>query len=285
MSTTDLGYHYPAGDDETDGPGAVQRLAEDVDASPGVSSLSGATIAGLAGALKRAGRLVWNTTTGTLQRSDGSAWKDLPVVSDATPEAVTTGTPAVGTALTAARGDHSHALPEHDHSTTAKGGTVPQASVTGLTSALAGKAASSHAHAAADVTGLATAWGDTYSPTLTASGGNPNLGSTGTATGAAKIIGKTCDWAAEFVFSGTGVSAGSGVWIVSLPATPAGGYRVVGHGYMYLAVSGGGSAWYRFELDKAVGGARIIGADGPISAPAGLAAGTVMSLTGRFEIS
>lgn len=134
---------------------------------------------------------------------------------------------------------------------------------------------------------LATAWDDTYSPTLTASGGNPNLGSTGTASGAAKIIGKTCDWRAVFVWSGTGVSAGSGYWVVSLPATPRGAFAIVGHGFFFHAASDG-STFHHVELDSTTGGARmILNVGGPVggSGFSNLLAGTVLSLSGRFEIA
>lgn len=141
MPTTDLGYHYPAGTVSADGPGAVEALAADVDASPGVSSLAGSLIDALTGTLKRAGRMIWNSSSGVLEVSDGGSWKVVPVVSDDAPAAVTAGSAAVGTAVTAARADHVHTLCAHDHSTTAKGGAIPKASVTDLPGDLSALAA------------------------------------------------------------------------------------------------------------------------------------------------
>lgn len=82
MGSTTLGYPYPDGSGEPDGPGNVAALAAAVDASPGVSSLSGTAIGALGSALKRAGRLVYNSTTGRLQLADGATFADMATAAD-----------------------------------------------------------------------------------------------------------------------------------------------------------------------------------------------------------
>lgn len=114
MTTTSKGYPYPIDTDSADVPSDVQALAEAVDAAPGVSSLTQTQIDALTAGQKWAGRIIWNQTTSKLQRSNGSAFTDIPTVADVavltsdTPQA--TGTAAVGTGATAARSDHVHAL-------------------------------------------------------------------------------------------------------------------------------------------------------------------------------
>lgn len=139
MGTTSTvnGLPAPASGDANNIPADVAALVAVLDTGSVVKRLSQAQIDALTSAQKPAGLIVYNATAGTAQISNGSAFADLPRASDATPAAVTTGTATAGTALTAARGDHSHALPAHDHSTTAKGGAIPQASVTDLVAALA----------------------------------------------------------------------------------------------------------------------------------------------------
>ena len=61
--------------------------------------------------------------------------------------------------------------------------------------------------------GTYTAW----TPTLTADGGNPNLGTTGTATGRYTQHGKTVHAYGRIAFGGTGVTAGSGEYEIALP--------------------------------------------------------------------
>lgn len=78
MSTTDLGYPYPVGSDTTDVPADIQALAQAVDAAPGVPRLTQTQIDALTTTQKRAGRIVFNTTTGKHQRSNGSTWENLP---------------------------------------------------------------------------------------------------------------------------------------------------------------------------------------------------------------
>lgn len=108
MANTTKGYPYPADNAATDVPGDVQLLAEAVDAAPGIASLTQAQIDALAVAQKWAGRVIWNQTTLTLQRSDGGAFTDVgSPLSSATPAAATTAGTA-GTSTNVARGDHAH---------------------------------------------------------------------------------------------------------------------------------------------------------------------------------
>jgi hypothetical protein len=61
----------------------------------------------------------------------------------------------------------------------------------------------------------------TYTPVLTATGGTPNLGSTGTADGTWWRSGHWLQVFARFLFSGTGIATGGGgVFHVSLPFQP-----------------------------------------------------------------
>lgn len=81
-----------------------------------------------------------------------------------------------------------------------------------------------------------------YNPELTATTTSPNLGADGTAVGAYHRAGHLITGWARFQFSGTGVSAGSGVYLVSLPlaadtslltnATTVTTGDIVGHGYV-----------------------------------------------------
>lgn len=114
MAETSLGYTYPASTAAPAGHSQIQALAEDVDASPGIASMTGAAIAALTGDQKRAGRVVFNSTTGRLQRSDGSTWVDVAIAGDA---------PTAHAASHAAAG--ADAL------------TLAQSQVTGLVAALA----------------------------------------------------------------------------------------------------------------------------------------------------
>ena len=77
MANTALGFPYPAGTDSPAGHTQVQALADAVDAQPGIGSFTQTQINAFTAPEKRAGRVVWNSTTGTLQRCDGSTWSDL----------------------------------------------------------------------------------------------------------------------------------------------------------------------------------------------------------------
>ena len=110
--TTTKGFPYPEGPDAVDVAGDIQALAEAVDDMPGVQSYTGAEIAALAAGEKWAGRIVWNSTTGKLQVSNGSTFSDVDTslaLSSTTPAAL--GVAAVGNGTTAARDNHVHAMP------------------------------------------------------------------------------------------------------------------------------------------------------------------------------
>jgi hypothetical protein len=90
MPNTTLGYPYVTGATAPAGHTQVQALAEAIDASPGISSLTSTEIGALSVAEKRAGRVVYNETTGTLQRSNGSTWADIATSGDLSGYATTT---------------------------------------------------------------------------------------------------------------------------------------------------------------------------------------------------
>jgi hypothetical protein len=82
MANTTLGFPYVAGTAAPAGHTQVQALAEAVDASPGISSLTATEITALTVSEKRAGRVVYNETTSRLQRSNGSTWENLTIATD-----------------------------------------------------------------------------------------------------------------------------------------------------------------------------------------------------------
>jgi hypothetical protein len=90
MPNTTLGYPYVTGATSPAGHTQVQALAEAVDASPGISSLTSTEIGNLTAGEKRAGRVVYNETTGKLQRSNGSTWTDITTSGDLSGYATTT---------------------------------------------------------------------------------------------------------------------------------------------------------------------------------------------------
>lgn len=63
----------------------------------------------------------------------------------------------------------------------------------------------------------ALSYADTYVPALTATTTDPNLGADGTAVGAYHRNGLFVTGWAQFLFSGSGLDAGSGPYIISLP--------------------------------------------------------------------
>lgn len=81
MATTDLGFPYPVNADAVDVPGDIQALADAVDAAPGIGAYSQTAIDAFTLAEKRAGRLVFNTTTGKTQVSNGLTFTDLTTTS------------------------------------------------------------------------------------------------------------------------------------------------------------------------------------------------------------
>jgi hypothetical protein len=110
--TTAKGFPYPEGPDAVDVAGDIQLLAEAVDDMPGVQSYTGTEISNLVSGEKWAGRIVWNSTTGKLQVSNGSAFSDVDTslaLASTNPAAL--GVAAVGNGTTAARDNHVHVMP------------------------------------------------------------------------------------------------------------------------------------------------------------------------------
>lgn len=70
-------------------------------------------------------------------------------------------------------------------------------------------------HGDVSIPGVTDAW-STYTPTLTATTTNPGLGTSPTAIGRYRVVGKTIDVMVELVF-GTSPSAGSGTYLIGLP--------------------------------------------------------------------
>ncbi|MBI1377260.1 MAG: hypothetical protein GC157_07240 [Frankiales bacterium] len=92
MASTTLGYPYPQNADSVDVPGDMQALADAIDASPGVTPMTDATISGLSAGLKRAGRAIWRSTAGRFAVFDGSSALDLAFLSDVTTHQALTAT-------------------------------------------------------------------------------------------------------------------------------------------------------------------------------------------------
>jgi len=110
--TTTKGFPYPEGTDVVDVAGDIQALAEAVDDMPGVQSYTGTEISNLTAGEKWAGRIVWNSTTGKLQVSNGSTFSDVDTslaLASTNPAAL--GVAAPGNGTTAARDNHVHAMP------------------------------------------------------------------------------------------------------------------------------------------------------------------------------
>lgn len=85
---------------------------------------------------------------------------------------------------------------------------------------------------AATLNTIGAVW-ETWTPALTGSTTNPNLGSTGTITGRYGRINKTYYGIGSFSFGGAGISAGTGFYFVSLPATAQAAGPVTGSWYAY----------------------------------------------------
>lgn len=71
---------------------------------------------------------------------------------------------------------------------------------------------------AATLNTIGAVW-ETWTPVLTGGTTNPNLGSTGTSIGRYAQINKIVIAQAQFTFNGTGIAAGAGVYLCSLPIT------------------------------------------------------------------
>lgn len=123
---------------------------------------------------------------------------------------------------------------------------------------------------------------DIYTPALTATTTNPNLGADGEATGRWHRIGpNVIVGGARFILEGTGVSTGSGVWQMSLPlpadlsilsaATAPGPSDVIGSGSL-RRVSPAGSAPRNANLVLGLESATTVRLFMDIEATTGLAA-------------
>lgn len=75
---TPTGVPYFQGTDAPAGFSQQQTLAQFIDANPGIGSFTQAQINAFALNQMSAGRIVFNTTTSKLQRSDGANWENLP---------------------------------------------------------------------------------------------------------------------------------------------------------------------------------------------------------------
>lgn len=73
-----------------------------------------------------------------------------------------------------------------------------------------------------------------YTPTLTASTTNPNVGASGTVEGYYQQVGKTVNFRGNIVFSGAGLTAGSGTYTVALPVTPKDASATMPVGHLFL---------------------------------------------------
>lgn len=92
--TTALGYPYYQGTDAPAGHSQQQELAEFLDANPGIGAFTQTEINAFTTAQKRAGRVVYNKTTGTLQKSNGSVFADdgsVTYVSSTAPSSMNVG--------------------------------------------------------------------------------------------------------------------------------------------------------------------------------------------------
>lgn len=77
QQSTPLGYPYFEGTDSPAGHTQQQTLAEFLDANPGIGSFTQSQIDAFTTAQKKAGRVVYNSTTGKFQRSNGSTWENF----------------------------------------------------------------------------------------------------------------------------------------------------------------------------------------------------------------
>jgi hypothetical protein len=126
---------------------------------------------------------------------------------------------------------------------------------------------------------LTSAW-TAFTPVVVGSGGNPNLGTTGTTVAAWVRMGKTILWRAVFTAAGTGITAGTGTYSVAPPVTPVMAAQILGQGWVYNTSTG----FWPFIVDGSNG--RLIGTkDGAnISATTGLnGAGAALTISGSYE--
>lgn len=81
-----------------------------------------------------------------------------------------------------------------------------------------------------------------YTPTMTATTTNPNIGSTGAANGRYIKVGRMVMFTISITSGGSGIAAGSGTYRVSLPiataTAPAAGFDVLGSGWAFTTAGG-----------------------------------------------
>jgi hypothetical protein len=88
---------------------------------------------------------------------------------------------------------------------------------------------------ARDIADIGIATWISYTPVLTGSTTNPNIGSTGTIIGRYQKVGKIIHWNITIVSGGTGIATGSGQYELSLPiAANYSQYRSIGSIWQYL---------------------------------------------------
>lgn len=79
-TTTKLQLSTPLAAEPNNVPADLLTLATRLDAVPGIEALTTTQRDALAGALRWAGRVIWNATTARLEVWNGAAWVRLPVV-------------------------------------------------------------------------------------------------------------------------------------------------------------------------------------------------------------
>lgn len=144
----------------------------------------------------------------------------------------------------------------------------------------------------ADVVGnwnmFGAAW-TTFTPTLTAVTVNPNLGTTGTATGAYLQIGKAVFWWAVLQPGGSGIAGGTGEYRLAVPvaAKRTSDRQIVGTGY----ASNGTTTYYAANIEvnpsaslgriNVVGEAAIASFMGSTTVP--VVSGWILTVAGAYE--
>ena len=236
MANTTLGFPYPAATDPPAGHTQIQALAAAVDLQPGIGSFTQAQITAFTAGEKRAGRIVWNSTTGTLQRCDGSVFVDVVLLSGAQTLANKTLTSPTIADLTNAG---------HNHSNAAGGGNIPESSVTNLVTDLAAKADNAPVINAQSGTTYTLATTD-LGKTVTCSNASPvtvtlSTALSGLATGAVLNIVNVGAGLVTITPSGTTI-AGSPLTLAQNKGASL--LKTGTNAYVMLPFSGGGSAVY-----------------------------------------
>lgn len=102
-----------------------------------------------------------------------------------------------------------------------------------------------------------------WTPVLSATGGGLSIGSTGTAVGEFLYFAGRCWFDFTIVFGGSGISAGSGTYELTVPLEPrvqvAGGTPV---GQVHLRNSGVASKWWTVDLESSISRLRFADPDG-----------------------